>query len=213
MKKWIPALLILAALGVSVLYYPQLPDRVATHWGMSGEPNGWSSRLWGAWMLPLLMAVMWVIMRATPHLDPKRANYANFSAVYETLIVATLAFMLGAHILILAAASGQKVNVGRLVMMGIGAFFIVIGVILPRIHPNWFVGIRTPWTLTSDLSWNATHRVGGWLFAVIGAATLVTAGIEPKTATWVLIVGVAAAVLVMFVYSYVVWRDDPSRRR
>ena len=212
MKKWIPAALILAALAVSVLYYPHLPERIPTHWGLSGEPNGWSSRLLGAWMIPLLMAIIWVVMRAVPHLDPKHANYANFTSVYEWLIVATLAFMLGAHLLILAAARGQVVDIGRFVMAGIGAFFIVIGVILPKVHPNWFVGIRTPWTMTSDLSWNSTHRLGGWLFAVIGAVTLVAGFIMPKAALWVLLAGGGAVVVALFAYSYVVWKGDPARR-
>ena len=97
-------------------------------------------------------------------------------------------------------------------MAGIGAFFIVIGVILPKVHPNWFVGIRTPWTMTSDLSWNSTHRLGGWLFAVIGAATLVTGFIMPKAALWVLLAGGGAVVVALFAYSYVVWKGDPARR-
>ncbi len=212
MRKWIPAALILAALAASVLYYPHLPEQMPTHWGLSGEPNGWSSRLWGAWMLPFLMAIIWVIMRAVPHLDPKHANYANFAGVYETLIVATLVFMLGAHLLILAAAMGQVLDMGRFVMAGIGAFLIVIGVILPRIHPNWFVGIRTPWTMSSDLSWDRTHRLGGWLFAVMGAATLLSVVAMPKGGIWILVTCGTAMVVFLFGYSYVVWKGDPLRR-
>lgn len=212
MRKWIPPVLIIVGVIASVVVYPGLPERVPTHWNLSGEIDGWSSRFWGVWMIPLMMAVIWLIMRLVPHIDPRRANYEKFSGMYEALIIVTLAFMLGLHVLLLTAATGRVVAMGRIVMAGIGAFFVVIGVLLPRVHSNWFVGIRTPWTLSSDLSWERTHRLGGALFILVGALTLLSAVVVPRSSVFVLIVGGILVVPFLFVYSYWVWKEDPARR-
>lgn len=212
MRKWIPALLIIAATIASVVVYPQLPERIPTHWNMSGEADDWSSRLFGAWLIPLMMAVLWLIMRALPHLDPRRANYEKFKGMYEALIVLTLAFMLVIHVLMLASATGTRMDVGRIVLATVGAFFGVIGFLLPKAHPNWFVGIRTPWTLTSDVAWERTHKLGGPLFVLVGVLTLVTALIAPRFTVWVLTLSVTGVTVFLFIYSYRVWKIDTQRR-
>ena len=94
MRKWIPAVLILAAVIASIVVYPQLPERMPTHWSASGDVNGWSNRLWGAWIVPLIMAVVWVVMKAIPHVDPRRANYEKFAGMYDALVILILLFML-----------------------------------------------------------------------------------------------------------------------
>ncbi|MEO8192329.1 MAG: DUF1648 domain-containing protein [Gemmatimonadales bacterium] len=212
MRKWIPALLVIIAVAASAALYPTLPERVATHWDMTGQPNGWSSRFWGAWMIPLIMAVIWPLMRLLPHIDPHRANYVKFAGMYEALIILTLAFMLGLHIMLLMAATGTRIPTQRVVMTGVGLFFVAIGLMLPRVHPNWFVGIRTPWTLSSELSWERTHKAGGPLFAAVGALTVLTSIIAPTASVWVLAVSATALVVFLFVYSYRVWKTDPGRR-
>lgn len=211
MRKWIPVLLIAVATIASVAIYSKLPERIPTHWNMSGEIDGWSSRFWGAWMMPLMMAVIWPVMRLIPHIDPHRANYAKFSGMYEALIIATMAFMLAMHLLLLAAATGSRIPMSRIVIGTVGAFFVVIGVLLPRAHPNWFVGIRTPWTLSSDLAWERTHKVGGLLFIATGTLTMLTTLLAPKQAMWVLLVSGTAMMVFLFVYSYVVWKKDGER--
>jgi uncharacterized membrane protein len=212
MRKWIPAALIVTAVIASIVVYPRLPENMPTHWSASGEVDGWSSRLWGAWMLPLIMAAVWLFMRAIPHIDPRRANYEKFSGMYETLIVLVLAFMLVMHIVVLAAGTGAQVRIDRLVMPFVGVFIAAIGFLIPRAHPNWFVGIRTPWTLTSDLSWERTHRIGGPLFIVLGILMIAAGLIAPAQAIVVLVVAAIAIVAFLFFYSYRVWKTDPLKR-
>lgn len=212
MRKWIPILLIVVAMIASVIVYPRLPEQMPTHWNVRGEVDGWSSRLFGAWMMPLMMAVIWLIMRALPHIDPRRANYEKFASMYEALIIVILAFMLGLHFVLLAMATGTNMDMNRIVLASVGAFFGVVGFLLPKAHPNWFVGIRTPWTLTSDTAWERTHRVGGPLFILIGALTVITSVAAPKMAVWVLTVSTVGVVVFLFVYSYRVWKEDDHRR-
>lgn len=212
MRKWIPALLIIAATVATMVVYSRLPERMPTHWNMSGDIDGWSSRLFGAWLIPLIMAAVWFIMRALPHIDPRRANYEKFSGMYEALIILTLVFMLGLHLALLAAATGTQMDLTRIVLASVGAFLGVIGFLLPKAHPNWFFGIRTPWTLTSDIAWERTHKLGGPLFVLIGALTVVTAVVAPQLTVWVLMLSVIGVTFFLFAYSYKAWKEDTHHR-
>ena len=212
MRKWIPAILILAAVIATIAVYPRLPDQIPTHWSVSGEVNGWSSRLFGAWMIPLLMAVIWLFMRAIPHIDPRKANYEKFPGMYDALVILILTFMLLMHVLILLSATGTVIRMDRVVMPAVGIFIAIMGVLLPQAHPNWFVGIRTPWTLTSDLSWERTHKVGGALFIALGLLIVASTFIAPERAIWLLVVAALGVVAFLFIYSYQVWKQDPSKR-
>lgn len=211
MRKWIPVVIVLIAVAASAFMYPQLPERIPTHWNSAGEINGYSSRFWGAWMMPLILAGTWLLMRALPHIDPRRDNYAKFAGAYEAIIIAVMLLLLGVHLLVLESAIGRAVSLDRAIPAGVGLLFIVIGAVLPRVHPNWFVGIRTPWTLSSNLSWERTHKVGGYLFIAVGAITVLTAMIAPTLTFRVLFSAALVMVIFLFAYSYSVWRDDPAR--
>lgn len=212
MRKWIPVVLIVAAVVASITVYQRLPEQMPTHWGVSGEVNGWSNRLWGAWMIPLMMAVIWLIMRAIPHIDPRKANYEKFAGTYDVLVGLILTFMLVMHIAVLMAATGRPVAMDRVAMPAVGLFIAAMGFLLPRAHPNWFVGIRTPWTMTSDLSWERTHRIGGILFIALGILMVGASLIAPVQAIAVLVVAAIAIVVFLFVYSYRIWKEDPAKR-
>ena len=212
MRKWIPVLLIVSAVAASILYYPKLPETMTTHWSVSGEPNGFSSRLWGAWILPVIMAAVWLIMRAIPHIDPRKANYEKFSGMYDALVILILAFMLTMHIVLLMAATGAPIRMDRVVMPSVGVFIAIMGILIPKAHPNWFVGIRTPWTLTSDLSWERTHKIGGTLFVILGVLMVASSFVAPETAIWILVAAALGIVVFLFAYSYQVWKGDPLKR-
>ena len=212
MRKWIPMLLVIAATLASMLIYSRLPEQVPTHWNMEGEADDWSSRFFGAWLMPLMMAVILVVLRLVPHIDPRRANYEKFRGAYEAIVILTMAFMLGLHLMLLAVATGVQVSLERVLPGAVGAFFIAIGVLLPRAHPNWFVGIRTPWTLTSDVVWEKTHKFGGILFTASGALTVAAALVAPRAATWVLIATGTVTAISVVAYSFVVWKRDKESR-
>jgi uncharacterized membrane protein len=210
MRKWIPLLIIAAAVIASAVVYPKLPLTIPTHWDMLGRPNGWSSRLWGAWVMPIFLVALWAFMRVLPRIDPRGGNYAKFGGAYEGIIVSIMLFMLGTHIIILRAALGYPVAMERVLPIGLGVLFIAIGNLLPRARPNWFIGIRTPWTLSSDRVWEKTHRFGGHVFVGAGIlmvlSALVTAPWAP-VALFTIIVLCTASVLV---YSYVEWKREQS---
>lgn len=213
MRKWIPLVVIVVAFAASAAVYSDLPARMPTHWSMAGEVDGWMDRPWGAFLLPLMLLVGLGMFHLLPRIDPRGANYAKFKGTYEILIITTMVFLLGAHLVILAIALGNDISVTRVMPIGMGILFIVIGNLLPRTRSNWFVGVRTPWTLSSDRVWERTHRFGGRLFVAGGALIVLSALFAPDLTQRVLI-GVSVVVSVgVLGYSYVIWRNDPDTQK
>ena len=210
MRKWIPLLIVAAAIVASVAVYPNLPLSVPTHWDSVGRPNGWSSRLWGAWVMPILLVAIWAFMRVLPIIDPRGSNYAKFGGAFEAIIVSTMLFLFGLHIIILRAALGYPVAVERVVPVGIGILLVVIGNLLPRARPNWFVGIRTPWTLSSDRVWEKTHRVGGRVFVAGGILIVLGALLMAQWAQVVLLAVTMFCTAIVLIYSYLEWKREQS---
>jgi len=209
MRRWIPLLIVIAAFAASAIVYPRLPEMVPTHWnGMDAQPNGWSRRVVGAWLTPVLLLGIWALVRVLPAIDPRGANYAKFGGAFEAIIDSVMLFLLGMHIVLLRAALGYPVQMERIVPLGVGLLLIVIGNLLPRARPNWFVGIRTPWTLSSDRVWEKTHRFGGRLFVVAGFLIAIAALFWVQWVHVVLITTIVLATAAVLIYSYLEWRRE-----
>lgn len=210
MRKWIPLLIVVAAFIASAVAFPRLPETMPTHFDMSGQPNGWSSRLFGAWVMPLFLLCMWGLVRVLPAIDPRGDNYAKFGGAFEGIIVSIMLFMFGMHIIVLRAALGYPVAMQRVVPIGVGVLLVVIGNLLPRARPNWFVGIRTPWTLSSDRVWEKTHRFGGHVFVAGGLLIVLGALVMPQLAHVVLLTVILLCTATVLIYSYVEWKREQS---
>ena len=210
MRKWIPLLIIAAAVVASAVVYPRLPETIPTHWNMDGRPDGWSNRVFGVLITPVLLLAMWGFARVLPSIDPRGANYAKFGDAFEAIIDSLMLFLLGMHILLLRAGLGHPAPMQRVVPFGVGILLIVIGNLLPRARPNWFVGIRTPWTLSSDRVWEKTHRFGGRVFVAGGLLITIAALVWVQRVHVVLIAGVLIATSSVLVYSYLEWKREPS---
>ena len=209
MRKLIPGLVALAAAaGFSVWAYPQLPAEVATHFNLEGDANGWSSRLVAALLVPMLGLALALAFTVLPRIDPRRASYALFGSTYWTIVNAVLILLVGIHILSLGKALGWPVDMARVAALGIGGLFILLGNLMTRIRPNWFMGIRTPWTLSSDTVWRKTHRFGGVAFVLAGLCIAATTVVPSTWAKYGAIGFAAAAAISSVVYSYVVWRRE-----
>lgn len=210
MRRWIPLLIVAVAIIASAVVYPKLPLTVPTHWDMLGRPNGWGSRLWGAWVIPVVMVLLWALMRVLPTIDPRGANYAKFGGAFEAIVISILLYMLGLHLIILRASLGYPVAMQRVLPIGVGILLVLIGNLLPRARPNWFIGIRTPWTLSSDRVWEKTHRVGGRAFVAGGLAIIIAALVMPQWAHYVLVSVVVVCSLGAVLYSYIAWRREQT---
>src|SRR6266446_2945111 len=210
-SRWFGLVIAALAVAVSIWAYPQLPPTVATHWGLNGTPDGYSSRLWALSIIPLMLVIMTVIFNVLPKIDPRHENYAKFLSSYWLIANAVIVFLLVAHALIIASGLGYSVKIDRLMPLGIGLLFVFPGNYLTRVEPNWFVGIRTPWTLSSDAVWRRTHRTGGALM-VLGGLILAISAFLPRPAFLVLFFTTIVIVAVIpIVQSYVLWKREQGK--
>jgi uncharacterized membrane protein len=184
---------------------------VPVHWGLDGQADGWGPRAVGLLAMPVTGAVLYALLLALPYLDPARANYAAFAGAFRALRVALLVFLLVLQVAMIEAFHGVRVDMTAVVLPLMGALLLLLGVILPRLHPNWTTGIRTPWTLSSQVAWTGTHRAGGRVFLVLGLLWIGSAFVRRPWAIALSLGAVVVAVLGLVVYSYLLWRGDPDR--
>jgi uncharacterized membrane protein len=211
MRKWFAPLLIIATIAFSAAIYSRLPERLPVHWSISGDINRYGNRVEGAFLLPGVMIVAWLLLRFLPRIDPRRANYAKFRDTYDLLVNSLVTLFAVMHVALLGTALGWPISMARLVPALVGLQFLILGNALPRARPNWWFGIRTPWTLSNDRVWMRTHRVGGYLLAGAGVVLLVAAAL-PRI--WTVALGAAAVALAAFgslIYSYFAWKQETSQ--
>ncbi len=206
-------LLIVAAMFAgSAAVWPTAPDRIPMHWNASGEVDRYGGKVEGLFLVPLIGLGIYLGMRYLPRIDPGRANYARFRGAYSALRTGILLVMGIIHATVLLWSVGRPVNVAAVVPFAVGGLFLLVGSLLGKVRPNWFVGVRTPWTLSSKQSWIRTHRLGGWLFMALGLMFITAAAIQVAPFANVVMVAVITVVVVLFVYSYLVWRADPDKQ-
>lgn len=211
MRKLVAPLFILGAIAFSVAVWSRLPERMPVHWGLNGQVDRYGSRPEAALFFPAMMLLVWLLLRFLPRIDPRRANYAKFADTYDLLVNSFVALFAVMHVALLGAALGWPVSMERVVPALIGVQFIILGNVLPRARPNWWFGIRTPWTLSNDRVWVRTHRVGGYLLAGAGVVLLAGAALPGP---WTFALGVVAAIAAGFgslVYSYFAWKQESSQ--
>ncbi|HLU05110.1 MAG TPA: SdpI family protein [Woeseiaceae bacterium] len=197
-------LFILAAVGVAAWLYPSIPEQVPSHWNVHGEVDGYMQKPWGVVILPLTAILVFLVMRLIPVISPKGYRTEPFANVMHIFQVAMVGFMSLVAILVLLEASGVDVHLNKVIFGALGLLFVVIGNYLGKVRKNFFLGIRTPWTLASDEVWARTHRIGGRLFVLYGL--IMFAGMFVTILPMVFLVMVGVIVLVPVVYSYVVYR-------
>ncbi|MEI6665988.1 MAG: SdpI family protein [Chloroflexota bacterium] len=209
--EW-PHLLVLAAMFAAAAWaWPQATPPIPIHWDLHGQPNGYGGRFEGLLLVPLLASGVYLLLLLLPRIDPARANYESFAGPFRVIRLAITIALGAMQAFVISVALGSTENPGRWVPVGVGLLLIVIGNVMGKVRPNYFVGVRTPWTLASARSWEATNRLGGRVF-VVGGVGLAIAGYLGN-APLLIALGIAAAasfVWLMWV-SYREWRDDPDR--
>lgn len=197
--------LVALSFAVSLYALPRAPETVATHWNAAGEPDGSMAKLPGLLLLPALAAGVVALLAVVPRIDPLGANVAAFRRHYDWFVVLFAAFMAYVNGLAVAYNLGYDVNVSRMLYPALGLLFAFLGVVLDEAKRNWFVGIRTPWTLSSDEVWDRTHELGATLFKLSGVVALLGV-LVPEYALWLVVGPVAASAAITTVYSFLVYR-------
>jgi uncharacterized membrane protein len=158
--------------------------------------------------LPLLSFFIYSLLSALPQIMPRRENYERFSDTYWTIITVIIAFMAVTHVVVLGLALGWPIDVPTFVLLGVGAMFVIMGNLMPRVKSNWMLGIRTPWTLDSENVWRETHRLGGRPMVVAGIVTMVAAFLPDAIRPWIAFGALLFGAMIPAVYSYILWRRE-----
>ncbi len=198
------ALLITAGALAGAFAYPHMADVVPTHWNAAGEVDGYSSKLKGVLIGPVGALAMCLLMWVIPKISPKGFRTTEFAGVIHIFQVTLVLFMLAVGGLIVLSGLGHPVSIERVIPLAVGLLLIIIGNYAGKLRKNFFVGIRTPWTLASDEVWMRTHRMAGYCFVAAGVGLMIVGvaglGIVP-------LVGLSiAAGLLPVAYSFLLYR-------
>ena len=186
---------------------------VPIHWNAAGEPNGYGPAWLAFLLLPVVTAGLTGLFALVPRVEPRRANLLKSGGAYVTIAFAMLVLMLVVDVATVLAGVGHAVPMSVLVGGGVGLLFAALGNVMTTLRSNYMVGVRTPWTLTSELSWDRTHRLVGRLWVAGGLALFLISLIGHGELLLAAVVAfVVVTLVVAVVYSYLVWRADPDKR-
>jgi uncharacterized membrane protein len=197
--------LVLLSLAVGVLLYPIMPATMASHWNDHGQVDGYTSRFWGVFFLPMTLVGMACLLLVIPNIDPLKANIARFRTHYDAFVLLTMGFLFYLHLLTLLWNLGVQMHLQQMLAPAIAVLFYAIGALMQHAKRNYFIGIRTPWTLSSDEVWDRTHKAAGKWFRLAGLAAL-GGVLWPDLAVVFVIMPVMVAALYSTVYSYLEYR-------
>ncbi|MDO8538034.1 MAG: SdpI family protein [archaeon] len=175
MNKSVLAMLvvILASILVSVYVYPLLPEKIAIHWNINDEADGFSEKGIGLFFAPALLVVMFLLFQLIPRIDPLKHNIAQFRKQYDLFVFVIIVFMFYVFLLSILWNLGYRFRFSQALVPAFAVLAYFIGVLLEKAKQNWFIGIRTPWTLSNEIVWNNTHKLGAKLFKAAGIVSLI----------------------------------------
>jgi uncharacterized membrane protein len=198
------ALLTAAALVYAWVLYPALPAQIPIHWNLRGEVDGWGDKAWAIYLMPGTMALFMAMIPGLPWLSPRAFSVDRFRGTFHYVMLLLIAMMGYLHVVMLQAALHPGWESGRALIAGLLGFMALLGNVLGKVRRNFWIGVRTPWTLASDRVWTATHRLAARLLVAAGllGAILVLVGVHPAICFGLLL----AALLVPAGYSLVLYK-------
>lgn len=219
----VSAIAIAIMAGVSLWTGARLPaENIPVHWNASGVADRFADKneaLFVIWLMPTISAFGALLFALLPQVEPMRENLFKSRKAYNAVWIATMILLLAVHggvAAMMVQVDGSTVPADefvRLVFAGTGLLYVIIGNYLPKTRQNWFLGIRTPWTLSSEYTWEKTHRLAGRLFLIVGITCIISAFVlNGITIVFVMTGGAIGAALISVVYSFLVYRNAPDKR-
>jgi uncharacterized membrane protein len=199
--------IILLSFILSAYFYPQMPEQVASHWNAQGQVDGYMSKSWGLFFMPFVLVGLALLFLAIPRIDPLKANIEAFRKYYDGFVILFLVFMLAIHFQVILWNIGLQISPNVMMPIAVGLLFFYIGILCENAKRNWFVGIRTPWTLSNDRVWDRTHQIGGKLFKVAGVITFLGVFFQ-NYAVFFILAPVLVVTVYTVVYSYVEYQRE-----
>lgn len=196
---------LIAPIVFLIAVWNRLPEQMPMQWNLKGEVSSYGPR----YLTSLIAVGIYILMLVLPKIDPRKKNYDIFSETYFKLRLLIILFFGLTNSIAIAGAIGFEINMSRYIIIAVLGLFVILGNYMGTLRPNWFIGIRLPWTLESDAVWTKTHRMAGKLWFWLGLAALVSAIFLPENIIRPLVFSVVVImVAVPIVYAYAAFRNE-----
>jgi uncharacterized membrane protein len=199
--------LIVISFLIGAYLQPYMPDKMASHWNASGNVDGYTSQFWGLFLMPVISIVLFLAFTLIPRIDPLKENIEKFRGYFDVFILLLFGFLFYLYVLTVLWNLGYRFNIIQLMAPAFGLIIYYAGVMMENAKQNWFIGVRTPWTLSSETVWDKTNRLAGRLFKVAGVLAALGA-VFPEYAIFLILVPVILAAIYPIVYSYQEYQKD-----
>jgi len=204
--------IVLLSILIGIVLYPSMPELMASHWNAAGQVDGYMSKFWGLFLMPIISAILLGLFIAIPMIDPLAKNIKKFRKQFDMFVLLMMMFMLYIYILTIGWNFGVKFGMTQALAPALALLFYYMGAMMEESKRNWFIGIRTPWTMSSDRVWNETNRLGGKLMKAAGVVALFGV-VFPDFAFMLILAPVIAFAVFSVVYSYVIFKKQSKRKR
>ena len=199
--------LILVSFLIGAYLYPYMPEKMASHWDANGSVDGYMPKLWGLFLLPVISVILFLVYMLIPKIDPLKGNIEKFRGHFDVFILLLFVFLFYVHMLTMLWNLSYRFNIIQLLAPAFGLIIYCAGIMMENAKQNWFIGVRTPWTLSSEVVWDKTNKLAGKLFKVAGVLAVMGL-IFPKYAIFLILVPVILAAVYPIIYSYQKYQQE-----
>lgn len=204
-------IIILISFITGISFYPQMPEQMASHWNIRGEIDGYIPKIGGVFIIPLMSLVLFLIFLAIPKIDPLKQNIAKFRKYFDGFIILLESFLFYLYLFTISWNYVFRFNIIQALIPAFTILFFYIGILVEKSKRNWFIGIRTPWTMSSDKVWDKTNKLGGKLFKIAGIIALIGI-VFVDYALYLIILPVIIVAIYTVVYSYFEYQKQTKKR-
>jgi len=198
-------IIIFLSFAIGIYFNPKMPEKMASHWNIYGQVDDYLPKFWGLFLMPIISFLMFILFLVIPKIDPLKQNIEKFRKYFDWFIALIVSFLFYLYVLTIFWNLGFEFNFVLLLTPAFSLLFYCIGVLIENAKQNWFIGIRTPWTLSSEKVWDKTHKIGAKLFkitAVIGALGI----LFPGYAFFFIFIPVISVSIYIVIYSFLEYR-------
>ena len=199
--------IIFISFAIAFWLYPQMPQMMVSHWDCQGRADGYMSKFWALFLMPIISLFMFFLFLLVPKIDPLKHNIEKFRKYFDAFIVISFLFLFYLYLLTILWNLGLRFDFVKFLVPAFSFLFFWCGILIEKAKRNWFLGIRTPWTLSSDKVWERTHKLGGKLFKILAIISFLGI-IFPDFAIFFLIVPLLLITIYLFIYSYFQYQKE-----
>ena len=202
--------IILLSFVIGAYLWPKMPEKMASHWNVAGQVNGYVPKFWGLFLMPFISIGLFLLFILIPKIDPMKENVEKIRKYFDGFTVLMMLFLFYIYLLTIFWNLGDRFNMSQLIAPAFGILFYYCGVLIENTKRNWFIGIKTPWTLSSDSVWDKTHKLGGKLFKIAGVLNFLGL-IFPVYAFFFIFFPVMAVAIYTIFYSYFEYQKEKTK--